>query len=665
MPYLVGYITPQDYGAVGDGVNDDTAAIQAALNAANVNGSTVFFPPGIYLISASLVVNNTGTIIMGSGWGSQIRYDGTVVTTGAINAPAATKRVFIRDIRISQTNATHAGTAIDASNFVNGVMERLLIDGGGNSGVAPNIGVLMNASTCHYNVVRECRINYGGTAAKGISIIGTSHSNTVQDCRLVPQSDDVNSSGVYITNTHSTTLIHPDVESGAGNGIFLDTAAHATTIVNAYCDSNNVNLKISSGVIAPTVIGGTYEGGVTANTQDNGAVASIIMNAWPNSGNSTFSRVALSAGRTGGNLFSVTNTTSAPTSANVSLTSAAAADATLSLLVSGDTVDRLAIDSNGRQQWGAGGASAHDVSVSRTAAGTLTQTNPAGGVAARLITGANSGGQLLALTNSTSAPTNANLLVTNAASGDLAMGVAVSGDTNDRLTVDSNGRLQWGAGNIAVDTNLYRSAANLLKTDDGLIVSLNATVGGAAALGDNGVGELQLHNVTTPPTSPPSGGVVIFAQSAAVPAMLYDTGGNKRSVVDAVALATADQTFTTTSQVASTFLTLALEISATYLMEAGVIFSAATSGTTTFSWTGPTGATMKWNDTTTAGDYTSTIGGTNGYAFSAGSKLAFFKGKLVTSTTAGSLTLTVSNSVGGASTSSVLTDSWLRLTRVK
>jgi hypothetical protein len=167
------------------------------------------------------------------------------------------------------------------------------------------------------------------------------------------------------------------------------------------------------------------------------------------------------------------------------------------------------------------------------------------------------------------------------------------------------------------------------------------------------------------PTSNPSGGVVVYAQSStSVPVKVRDTAGNVRGLADACAIATADQSITSSSQTASTYLTLAVEASATYLMEAGVICSNTTaSNNLVFSWSGPTGATMKWNDTTTSTDYTSTIGGTNAYATSSSTRMAFFKGKLVTSTTAGSLTLTFSSSAGGSV--SVLADSWLRLTRVK
>lgn len=53
-------ISVKDFGAKGDGVNDDTAEIQAAINAAATFGSpsnygaTVFFPSGKYLISSTI-----------------------------------------------------------------------------------------------------------------------------------------------------------------------------------------------------------------------------------------------------------------------------------------------------------------------------------------------------------------------------------------------------------------------------------------------------------------------------------------------------------------------------------------------------------------------------------------------------------------------------------
>ena len=43
-------ISVKDYGAKGDGANDDTTAFQAAVNALPSTGGTVYVPPGDYVI---------------------------------------------------------------------------------------------------------------------------------------------------------------------------------------------------------------------------------------------------------------------------------------------------------------------------------------------------------------------------------------------------------------------------------------------------------------------------------------------------------------------------------------------------------------------------------------------------------------------------------------
>ena len=45
----------------------------------------------------------------------------------------------------------------------------------------------------------------------------------------------------------------------------------------------------------------------------------------------------------------------------------------------------------------------------------------------------------------------------------------VTGDTQKRFILNGGGTVEWGSGSGAVDTNLYRSAADTLKTDDAFI----------------------------------------------------------------------------------------------------------------------------------------------------------------------------------------------------
>lgn len=69
-------INVKDFGAVGDGVADDTAALQAAINAGN-SGRTVFFPAGSY--------RTTATLTTSSGSGTSLRLMGESYQKFSIN----------------------------------------------------------------------------------------------------------------------------------------------------------------------------------------------------------------------------------------------------------------------------------------------------------------------------------------------------------------------------------------------------------------------------------------------------------------------------------------------------------------------------------------------------------------------------------------------------
>lgn len=85
-----------DYGAVGDGVADDTAALQSAIDAS----SAVFFPAGNYKITSALTLN-VGNHLFGEDYqASRITVVGAIAGVTAIFATQTETGIVIDNLRI-------------------------------------------------------------------------------------------------------------------------------------------------------------------------------------------------------------------------------------------------------------------------------------------------------------------------------------------------------------------------------------------------------------------------------------------------------------------------------------------------------------------------------------------------------------------------------------
>jgi hypothetical protein len=93
---------------------------------------------------------------------------------------------------------------------------------------------------------------------------------------------------------------------------------------------------------------------------------------------------------------------------------------------------------------------------------------------------------------------------------DVAYSARVTGDTLSRLIVGADGSLKWSAGSGSSDTTAGRAAAGVLYAGQNLLV------GSTTALGDNGVGEIQIANATTVPTTNPTGGTLLYSNAGSL-----------------------------------------------------------------------------------------------------------------------------------------------------
>jgi hypothetical protein len=176
------FVNVKDFGAKGDGVTDDTAAIQAAFDAVwhgtspGTSGGTVWLPSGTYLISLYINIQSTQNV---SGGGVTILGAGAPMSAGDNNGVGTT---------ILSSNTTgHPGDNVQAAFMSGGNAYGLTVRGilfKGNVGSPPQIPASQLTTNTHIN----------GTTGL---FLGYNHSALIDSCAF-----EGFSVGCYIINSN-------------------------------------------------------------------------------------------------------------------------------------------------------------------------------------------------------------------------------------------------------------------------------------------------------------------------------------------------------------------------------------------------------------------------------------------------------------------------------
>ncbi|MER5883081.1 glycosyl hydrolase family 28-related protein [Streptomyces sp. NPDC001941] len=268
LPSSVDWISvkARRFGARGNGTADDTAAIQAAVNAAKAARTVLYIPAGTYLVSAPITIPvGEGLTIQGAGWGSVIKVKGgsnvyafkmtgedTRITmrdlkidgncleqnapSGGIYAPGAVSSLFENiHFTFCWEDALYLGPMTSGAFGHNNKITNCLFDQSMSS-TGPGRGIHMTAND--ENQILACDFEFlGGMGGTGfgtaVCILDRAGTQMIVACNFVGGASN-NTRGVRLQDCSNTKITGCNFDGTGGDSIFIAGTQNMVTSTSIF-----------------------------------------------------------------------------------------------------------------------------------------------------------------------------------------------------------------------------------------------------------------------------------------------------------------------------------------------------------------------------------------------------------------------------------------------
>jgi len=269
------------YGALGDGITDDTAAVTAALTAAKLSTRSVYFPAGSYEIASDLTVDWHFATLCGDGANSVINFtNGGLVLDGSVTQMS---RTTLRDLRISRSGTAGPVLSLKGAGAGSGAIrfafDNLDIQGSTGDGLEVSGSYIGTITGCYF---RSC-------TGRGVYLHAPASFPTFSSNAISFHGGEIQQNtggGVELNRATNISFFGTTIEGNAAFGAKLNDC-YSIGFYNIYMESNgsddiligdvttNRGVVVTSGYFAES---GTSNAGGVAKTRSIRAIRGTGIN---------------------------------------------------------------------------------------------------------------------------------------------------------------------------------------------------------------------------------------------------------------------------------------------------------------------------------------------------------------------------------------------------